>query len=85
MFYATRSTVFLRLFVVYMRHDKELSKLFIVRLWNTICTSAPKTIFSSLNTFQNYVKETLFDSLKTFDVEWLCTWSSVRLCACHRP
>ena len=57
----------------------------IVRLWNTICNSAPKTIFSSLNTFQNYVKETLFDSLKTFDVEWPCTWSSVRLCACHRP
>ena len=32
-----------------------------------------RTIFSSLNTFQNYVKETLFDSLKTFDVEWPCT------------
>ena len=40
-------------------------------------------MFSSLNTFQNYVKETLFDSLKTFNVEWPCTWSSVRLCACH--
>ena len=57
----------------------------IVRLWNTICNSVPKTIFRSLYTFQNYVKETLFDSLKTFDVEWLCTWSSVRLCTCHRP
>ena len=54
-----------------------------VRLWNTICHSVPKTIFSSLYTFQNYVKETLFDSLKTFDVEWPCTWSPVRMCACH--
>ena len=36
----------------------------IVRFWNTICNSAPKTVFSSLNTFQNYVKETLLTLLK---------------------
>ena len=56
----------------------------IVKLWNTISTSAPKTIFSTLNTFQNHVKETLSDLLKTYDVERPCTWSVVRSCACHR-
>ena len=40
----------------------------IVGLWNTICNSAPKAIFSTLNTFQNHVRETSFDFLKTFDV-----------------
>ena len=56
----------------------------IVRLWNTLCITAPKTIFSTLNTFNSHVKETMSDLLKTYDVEWPCTWSSVRLCACHR-
>ena len=50
----------------------------IVKLRNTISTSAPKTIFSTLNTFQNHVKETLSDLLKTYDVERPCTWSVVR-------
>ena len=56
----------------------------IVKLWNTISTSARKTIFSTLNTLQNHVKETLSDLLKTYDVERPCTWSVVRSCACHR-
>ena len=57
----------------------------IVKLWNFICKSMPKSSLSSIDVFKNFLKQTLISLLRTtFDVERPCTWSLVRSCACHR-
>lgn len=57
----------------------------IVKLWNFICKSVPDSSFSSIDVFNNFLKQTLTSLLcTTFDVECPCTWSLVRSCACHR-
>lgn len=57
----------------------------IVNLWNFICKSVLESSLSSIDVFENSLKQSLTCLLHTtFDVESLCTWSLVRSCACHR-
>jgi hypothetical protein len=56
----------------------------IVKLWNTICKSAPVHGFSNISSFKQLLKQTyltLFNA--SFDVDFPCTWTLSRDCSCH--
>jgi hypothetical protein len=56
----------------------------IVKLWNTICKTAPVQRFSNVSSFKQLLKEkylTLFNS--SFDIDMPCTWTLSHDCACH--
>ncbi len=56
----------------------------IVKLWNTICKTAPVQRFSNVSSFKQLLKEkylTLFNS--SFDIDMPCTWTLCHECACH--
>ena len=57
----------------------------IVKLWIYSCSIAPSFSFSSLLSFLLFIKQTLFDRLRTsFDIDWPSTWTLVRTCFCHK-
>ena len=56
----------------------------IVKLWNTICKSAPVHGFSNISSFKQLLKQTyltLFNA--SFDIDFPCTWTLSRDCSCH--
>jgi hypothetical protein len=56
----------------------------IVKLWNTICKTAPVHGFSNISSFKQLLKQTyltLFNA--SFDIDFPCTWTLSRDCSCH--
>ena len=56
----------------------------IVKLWNTICKTAPVHGFSNISSFKQLLKQTyltLFNA--SFDTDFPCTWTLSRDCSCH--
>ena len=59
----------------------------IVKPWNNVCQDVNPNTFSSLISFQNFLKRRYLELLRSvYDVELSCTWSLVRDCPrpCHR-
>ena len=56
----------------------------IVKLWNTICKSAPVHGFSNISSFKQLLKQsyqTLFNA--SFEIDFPCTWTLSCDCPCH--
>ena len=56
----------------------------IVKLWNYICKLWPPSNFSTWDSFKNFMPYLMHLLRTSFDTDYICTWTMIRTCPCHR-